>query len=75
MKYEISENHELLFTVNAKSYGEAGVKAAKKLHSKKAIGIRTTGDNDKSGYFQAYLPVPQRLGGGLNSVGNSFHIS
>ena len=37
--------------------------------------LRVTGDSGKSGMFQAYVPVPQRLGGGLNSVGDNFHIS
>ena len=73
--YTISRNLTSLFTVNAESHEAAATKAAKRLTGRGLNTRRTTGDAGKSGYFQAYEPVPATLGGGLNSVGEPFHVS
>ena len=75
MTFTISRKLNNLFTVRATSYSEAAAKAARKLYGRKATANRTTGRNGASGYFQAYEPMPRRLGGGLNSVGEPFHVS
>lgn len=71
--YSISRKLENLFTVNAENYTEAANKAARKLYGVKATANRTTGETGKSGYFQAYKPLPQGQRG-LNSIGEPFHV-
>lgn len=71
--YTISRKLETLVTVQAENYTEAANKAAKKLYGKKATANRTTGETGKSGYFQAYEPMP-RGERGQNSVGDPFHV-
>lgn len=74
MTFTISRKLDTLFTIRAASYSEAAIKAARKLYGRAAVAHRTTGDNGKSGYFQAYKPLAKRLGGGLNSEGEPFHV-
>jgi hypothetical protein len=73
MKFTISRKLENLFSVTADNYTQAAIKAAHKLYGVKATARRTTGDTGKSGYFQAYEPMP-RGQRGLNSVGEPFHV-
>jgi hypothetical protein len=39
------------------------------------VAVRVTGTPGLGGIWQCYEPVPQRLGGGLNSVGPNLHIT
>lgn len=61
------------FTVTAKTTEEAAQKAARKLFgSKRGLqAIRTTGEGNMSGMFNAYLPCKT---GGVSSYGNNFHV-
>ena len=71
--YKITKG-ETVFTVNAESYDDAATKAARKIlntRSEKIQGLRVTGDNGKSGMFNAYRSERD----GMNSVGSNFHIS
>lgn len=72
--YTISRQFDTLFRVKAENYTSAATKAARRLYGRKATARRTTGDLGMSGYFQAYEPVAQRLGGGLSSIGDPFHV-
>ncbi len=71
--FTISRNTEDLLTVQAENYTDAAEEAAKKLYGKNTTANRTTGDTGKSGYFQAYEPMPKGQSG-LNSVGEPFHV-
>ena len=71
MKYTISTKDDQQFTVFSLTYDQAATIAARKLYGKKVTARRTTGDNSKSGYFQAYEKVDQ----GLSSYGEPFHVS
>lgn len=71
MKFRISRKLDTIKTVTAKTYDDAADKFARSQYGRKAVARRTAGDNDKSGYFQAYEPMK---GGGLNSIGEPFHL-
>lgn len=72
-KFNISRKLENLFSLNADNYTEAANRAARKLYGKKATANRTTGEIGKSGYFQAYMPMPRRQRG-QTSIGEPFHV-
>lgn len=74
MQFTISRKLDNLATVTATDYAEAADKYARAAYGRKCVARRVTGDHDKSGYFQAYAPLPQRVGGGLSSVGEPFHV-
>jgi hypothetical protein len=57
--------------IRAASYEHAATIAARRMHGRRAVAIRTTGDAGKSGFFQAYLPLKT---GGLVSTGDPFHV-
>ena len=61
--------------VRAKTIAEAAQIAGKRLLDRRGVVMfRVTGDPGLSGMFQAYTPIPQRLGGGWNSVGPNIHL-
>jgi len=51
---------------------DAAQHVATRLHGRRAVAWRTTGDPGLSGYFQAY--VHDRRLNGLSSVGRPFHV-
>lgn len=63
------------FTVDAATYNQAAQAALVIFRETKTSAARwanrTTGDNDKSGWFQGF----QRLGQGATSEGRPFHVS
>ena len=61
------------FHVKAETYNEAALKAARKMFGRRTTisARRTTGDNNKSGIFNAYLPCKT---GGISAHGNNFHV-
>lgn len=73
-RYIVTVNGEHIGTVEADSYTTAGHPAAKlvnKRGSRNLVGVRVTGDSEKSGMFQSY---DRWKGGTLNSTGPQFHL-
>lgn len=76
MKFLITGNGFVeLGTARATGYSHAANVYARRRFGRQAIAYRTTGDNGKSGWFRAYVPLPARSGGGLTSVGNDYHVT
>ena len=76
--YEIASRDEQAapFHVRATGYQHAATIGARRLYGRKSglCARQVTGNAGMSGYWQAYLPVPQRHGGGLTSYGCNYHV-
>lgn len=77
MQFTISTKAQrAVLQVEAETYTQAAQKACTELSRKpdgttrRLTALRTTGEHDKSGWFQGY----QRQGDGLNSSGEPFHV-
>lgn len=76
MTHTITINHTAVANVaRAESIEGAAARYARRQFGRNATVVRTTGTTGLSGYFQAYKPVPARLGGGRNSTGSAFHVA
>lgn len=76
MTFTISSHHNVIANIaRAESVEDAAARFARRVYGRNATAVRTTGDTGLSGYFQAYKPVPARLGGGRNSTGSAFHVA
>lgn len=75
--FEITPRGGKSFECHGRNYLEAALHAAQRLHGHRTTitVLRTTGDDGKSGYFQAYRQIPQRIGGGRTCCGESFHVT
>ncbi len=77
MTFTISTKSGATLNIEADSYEKAAQKAVRKLIKSRAghgkiFASRTTGDNGKSGWFQAYQY--DRKVNGANSNGEPFHV-
>lgn len=69
--FQIRQGSTIDFTVRARDIDHAADIAARRLYGRTRVARRVTGTNGMSGMFQAYRSEP---GGGLNSVGSTFHV-
>lgn len=60
-------------TIRHGSPDDAATTYARKVHGRRAIAWRLTGERGLSGRFQAYLPAPKPYGG-LVEEGEPFHV-
>lgn len=66
-----SGDDDLLRITKARSLQHAADIEARRRCGRRATAMRTTGDDGKTGYFQAYLPLRD---GGLTSCREPYHV-
>ena len=73
IRYTVDSKATGRFSVCASSVEDAARISSARINGRKRGGQvqRVTGDPQKSGVFQLYLPVPT---GGLSSYGEQFHV-